>query len=57
MLHLDFVTRFMLEIKKLGEREKQLRADIASGAIALDDPRWINDSGTVSRLYAREAEP
>jgi 1-acyl-sn-glycerol-3-phosphate acyltransferase len=47
--------RFMAEIKKLGEREKQIRADIASGAIALDDPRWINDRGA-PRLYAKEGQ-
>jgi 1-acyl-sn-glycerol-3-phosphate acyltransferase len=47
--------RFMLEIKKLGEREKEIRADIMSGAIAVDDPRWINDRGA-PRLYAKEAE-
>jgi hypothetical protein len=43
----------MAEIKKLSEREKQLRADINSGAIALDDPRWLNDRGA-PRLYAKE---
>jgi 1-acyl-sn-glycerol-3-phosphate acyltransferase len=45
--------RFMAEIKKLSEKEKQIRADIASGAISLDDPRWINDRGA-PRYYARK---
>jgi len=45
--------RFMAEIKKLGEREKQLRADIASGAISLDDSRWLNERGA-PKLYAKE---
>ena len=33
--------RFMAEIKKLSEREKELRVEIESGAISLDDPRWL----------------
>ncbi len=47
--------RFMAEIKKLSEREKQLRADITSGAITIDDERWI-ENRRFSRLYAREGK-
>ena len=46
--------RFMAEIKKLGEREKELRADIAAGRISVDDRRWLVNRGA-SKLYAREA--
>jgi 1-acyl-sn-glycerol-3-phosphate acyltransferase len=46
--------RFMAEIKKLSVREREIRADIASGRIGPDDPRWLNNRGT-SKLYAREA--
>jgi 1-acyl-sn-glycerol-3-phosphate acyltransferase len=45
--------RFMAEIKKLSEREKQLRADIAAGKITVDDPRWLGNR-SISRFYARE---
>jgi len=45
--------RFMVEVKKLAERERALRADLAAGAISDDDPRWITNR-PVSRLYARE---
>lgn len=48
--------RFMLEIKKLSEVEKVLRADILSGKITTDDPRWIDDRGIVPRLYALEGK-
>lgn len=46
--------RFMAEIKKLGEREKELRAELRAGAIREDDPRWLS-SRPVGKLYAREA--
>jgi 1-acyl-sn-glycerol-3-phosphate acyltransferase len=45
--------RFMAEIKKLSEVEKQLRADIASGLIGPDDPRWLGNRPT-NKLYAFE---
>jgi 1-acyl-sn-glycerol-3-phosphate acyltransferase len=45
--------RFMAEIKKLSEREKQLRAEVQSGAISDDDPRWLSNR-PVGKLYARE---
>jgi 1-acyl-sn-glycerol-3-phosphate acyltransferase len=45
--------RFMIEVKKLTAREKELRADLAAGRIADDDPRWL-DNRPISRLYARE---
>lgn len=45
--------RFMAEIKKLSVREKELRAELLSGAIGDDDPRWIS-SRPVGKLYARE---
>jgi 1-acyl-sn-glycerol-3-phosphate acyltransferase len=45
--------RFMAEIKKLSEREKELRADIEAGRIAEDDARWLGNRPT-SKLYARE---
>ena len=45
--------RFMTEVAKLAVREKQLRAELAAGAIAETDPRWVDDR-PVSRLYARE---
>lgn len=48
--------RFMAEIKKLSESEKVLRADILSGKISTDDPRWIDDRGVVPRLYAIEGK-
>jgi 1-acyl-sn-glycerol-3-phosphate acyltransferase len=46
--------RFMAEIKKLSEREKQLRADIEAGLIDIDDPRWLGNR-PASKLYARES--
>jgi 1-acyl-sn-glycerol-3-phosphate acyltransferase len=45
--------RFMAEVGKLGTREKALRAELAAGGIADDDPRWL-DNRPISRLYARE---
>lgn len=45
--------RFMAEVGKLAAREKALRADLAAGRIADDDPRWL-DNRPISRLYARE---
>jgi len=45
--------RFMAEIKKLAEREKELRADLLEGRISDDDPRWL-DNRPVGKLYARE---
>jgi 1-acyl-sn-glycerol-3-phosphate acyltransferase len=46
--------RFMAEIKKLAEREKQLRADIEAGRITEDDPRWLGNR-PAGKLYARES--
>lgn len=45
--------RFMAEVAKRSERERELRADLVAGRIADDDPRWL-DNRPVSRLYARE---
>jgi 1-acyl-sn-glycerol-3-phosphate acyltransferase len=45
--------RFMAEIKKLAEREKELRADIEAGRIGEDDPRWVGNR-PAGKLYARE---
>jgi 1-acyl-sn-glycerol-3-phosphate acyltransferase len=45
--------RFMTEIKKLSEREKQLRAELLTGQITDDDPRWLANR-PVGKLYARE---
>ena len=45
--------RFMSEIKKLGERQKELRADVLAGRITEDDPRWLGNR-PVGKLYARE---
>jgi 1-acyl-sn-glycerol-3-phosphate acyltransferase len=45
--------RFMAEIKKLAEREKELRADILAGRITEDDPRWLANR-SAGKLYARE---
>ncbi len=45
--------RFMAEIKKLSGREKELRAELLSGAIGDDDPRWLS-TRPVGKLYARE---
>lgn len=48
--------RFMAEIKKLSEKEKQLRADIEGGTIRGDDPRWLGNRGA-AKLYAFEGRP
>src|SRR5690606_13649195 len=45
--------RFMAEIKKLSEREKQLRAELLTGTISEDDPRWLGNR-PAGRLYAFE---
>lgn len=45
--------RFMAQVGQLATREKALRAELAAGHIADDDPRWL-DNRPVSRLYARE---
>lgn len=45
--------RFMMEIKKLSEREKELRAALLAGEISDDDPRWLANR-PASKLYARE---
>jgi 1-acyl-sn-glycerol-3-phosphate acyltransferase len=45
--------RFMAEIKRLGERERALRADIQAGRISRDDPRWLHDRPGASKLFAR----
>jgi len=45
--------RFMIEVGKLGARERELRADLAAGRIDDDDPRWL-DNRPVSKLYAHE---
>jgi 1-acyl-sn-glycerol-3-phosphate acyltransferase len=45
--------RFMIEVGKRAERERELRADLAAGRIGDDDPRWL-DNRPVSKLYARE---
>jgi 1-acyl-sn-glycerol-3-phosphate acyltransferase len=46
--------RFMEAIRVQAEREKKLRAELDAGRIPPDDPRWIENRGEVSRLYARE---
>jgi len=45
--------RFMAAIKKLAEREKELRAELLAGRIGDDDPRWLAQR-PVGKLYARE---
>jgi 1-acyl-sn-glycerol-3-phosphate acyltransferase len=45
--------RFMAAVGQLAGREQELRAALAAGAIADDDPRWL-DNRPMSRLYARE---
>lgn len=45
--------RFMAEIKKLSEREKELRKELLSGTVTDDDPRWLANR-PVGKLYARE---
>jgi 1-acyl-sn-glycerol-3-phosphate acyltransferase len=46
--------RFMVEVGKLAQREKALRMQLRDGAIAHDDPRWLNNRA-ISKLYAHEA--
>jgi 1-acyl-sn-glycerol-3-phosphate acyltransferase len=48
--------RFMVEIKKLSEREKELRAQLLAGEISDDDPRWIANR-PIGKLYARAGKP
>lgn len=48
--------RFMAEIKRLSEREKELRADLHAGRLSPDDPRWIANRGA-PKLYAFEGKP
>jgi 1-acyl-sn-glycerol-3-phosphate acyltransferase len=45
--------RFMAEIRKLSERERELRRDLSAGRITVDDPRWLGNR-PVARLYAFE---
>lgn len=45
--------RFMAAVKKLSERERELRADMLAGRISDDDPRWLANRGA-SKIYARE---
>jgi len=45
--------RFMAEIKKLAEREKEIRAELLAGQISEDDSRWLS-TRPVGKLYARE---
>lgn len=45
--------RFMTEVGRLARREQALRAELAAGRIADDDPRWL-DNRPISRLYAHE---
>ena len=47
--------RFMAEIGKLRDRERELRAQIMSGAITHDDVRWLGNR-PVNKLYAREGQ-
>ncbi|MGE3545703.1 MAG: lysophospholipid acyltransferase family protein, partial [Kofleriaceae bacterium] len=44
---------FMVEIKKLSEREKQLRSQLEAREISEHDPRWLADR-PASKLYAWE---
>jgi 1-acyl-sn-glycerol-3-phosphate acyltransferase len=48
--------RFMIEVGKLRAREQELRAQVNSGEISDDDPRWL-DNRPVGKLYAREGKP
>ena len=45
--------RFMAAIRQLAEREKELRAELRTGAITDDDPRWLGNRDA-GKLYARE---
>ena len=55
-LYLKTAHRFMGEIKKLMGREKDIRAQINSGAIDANDPRWLANLPGVNKLYAREGQ-
>jgi 1-acyl-sn-glycerol-3-phosphate acyltransferase len=44
---------FMKEIGKLGEREKELRAQALDGRIGDDDPRWLYNRKGLSPFWAR----
>ncbi|MDB4955455.1 MAG: phospholipid/glycerol acyltransferase [Myxococcales bacterium] len=45
--------RFMAEIRKLSERERELRRDLSAGRITQDDQRWLGNR-PVGKLYAFE---
>ena len=45
--------RFMAEIKKLAQREQELRVELHDGRITDDDPRWLANR-PAGKLYARE---
>jgi hypothetical protein len=47
--------RFMAEIGKLRDREKELRAQVNAGQIADDDPLWIGNR-PINKLYAFEGQ-
>ena len=46
--------RFMTSVKQLTERERELRAELLTGQITHDDPRWLNNR-PISKIYARES--
>ncbi|MEO6772506.1 MAG: lysophospholipid acyltransferase family protein [Kofleriaceae bacterium] len=45
--------RFMVAIKALSERQRELRAQVNAGEISDDDPRWLNNRPH-HKLYAYE---
>lgn len=45
--------RFMAEIGKLRDRERELRREVMAGTITGADPRWLNNR-PVNKLYAAE---
>ena len=47
--------RFMAEIKKLGEREREVRAMAAAGQLSDDDPQWLMNVPVdpLDRIYIR----
>lgn len=47
--------RFMAEVGKLKEREKELRAELRAGTLRPDDKRWLNNRNA-GVFYAREAD-
>jgi len=53
VLYKKCADRFMAEIKKLGEREREIRADLMAGKIDDEDPRWLL-SRDAPVIYARE---